>query len=147
NRYGFFRCSTSFYNRPLKDEDMLSLISSYLIGWENAVGARIADRDKNLGPFSKISGFRFMISMLPAFWEQAIKEERHLHPDYISGKIKSLFAEAGMEARDLFDKNSEYIRSSANNPFVSETSIALLAKEWSGRLKSLTSGNFNPLAM
>ena len=46
---------------------------------------------------------------------------------------------------DLFDKNSDYIKSLGGNPFGGETPITELAKMWSHAHKSLASENFNPL--
>lgn len=133
-------------NTPLSDDKMLTLISEYLSGWENAIGSKIVDRDKDLGAFSKIAGLRFMIIMLPAFFEQAIKDRVAFNQSYITTKINGLFASFGILPRDLFDKNSDYFKSLGSNPFAAETPIAILAKEWSNRLKSLSSGSFDPLA-
>lgn len=133
-------------NGPLSDDKMLTLISEYLAGWENAVGSKIVDRDKDLGAFSKMAGLRFMITMLPTFFEQAINEKASFHQAYVAKKINSLFALYGILPRDLFDKTSDYFKSLGNNPFAAETSIVILAKDWSNRLKSLSSGSFDPLA-
>ena len=131
---------------PLSDEKMLTLISEYLTGWENAVGSKIVDRDKDLGAFSKIAGLRFMIIMLPTFFEQAVKDKASFKKAYITNKINTLFASYAILPRDLFDKNSTYFKSLGSNPFAAETPITILAKEWSNKLKSLSSGSFDPLA-
>lgn len=130
----------------LDDNKMLQLISSYLCGWEDAVGARIIDRDKELGAFSKIAGLRFMLLMLPAFYDQAVNEKEKLSRQYVSKKLKNMFGNEGMEPRDIFDKNGDYIKGIGTNPFASETSITLLAKEWKGKLKNSVSDDFDPLA-
>lgn len=130
----------------LEDDKMLQLISAYLSGWEDAVGAKIIDRDKDLGAFSKISGLRFMILMLPAFYDQAVIEKEKFSRAYVSKKLNVLFGNEGMEPRELFDKNSDYIQHLGNNPFSAETPITLLAKEWIVRLKNSASDDFDPLA-
>lgn len=130
---------------PLSNEKMLTLISEYVAGWENAVGSKIVDRDKDVGAFSKMAGLRFTIAMLPTFFEQAVKDQAPFQQAYITKKINELFASQGILPRDLFDRNSAYFRG-LGNPFISETSIAILAKEWANRLKSLSSGAFDPLA-
>lgn len=132
---------------PLSNDKMLTLISKYISGWENAIGSKIVDRDKDISAFSKIAGFRFMIIMLPTFFEQAIRDKALFSQEYIKDKIDQLFASSGMLPRDLFDKSSDYSKNFAsNNPFASETSITILAKDWSNKLKSLSSGSFDPLA-
>lgn len=131
---------------PLSNDKMLTLLSEYLSGWENAVGSKIVDRDKDLGAFSKMAGFRFMMSMLPAFYEQAISERASFNQAYITAKISELFASDGMYPRDLFMEKSDYRTNLGVNPFAAETPITILAKEWSNKLKSLSSGAFDPLA-
>lgn len=130
----------------LDDDKMLQMISEYLSGWEDAVGAKIADRDKDLGAFCKISGLRFMILMLPAFYDQAVNEKQKFSREYISKKIKYLFKSEEMEAKDIFSKDSDYIKALGNNPYAGETPTTLLAKEWIAKLKNLAIKDFDPLA-
>ena len=131
---------------PLSDDKMLTLISEYLCGWEDSVGSKFKDRDKDLGAFSKIAGLRFMIIMLPAFYEQARTERSAFTRSFVTKKINNLFSTYGIASRDLFEKDSEFLRNLGNNPFAGETPITLLAKDWSNKLKSLSSGAFDPLA-
>ena len=132
--------------KPLSDDKMLTLLSEYLCGWEEAVGTKFVDRDRDLGAFSKMAGLRFMILMLPAFYEQACSDKSAIKKDYIRDKINALFAAQGLEPVDLFDKDSTYLKNLGSNPFAGETPITVLAKDWSNRLKSLSSGAFDPLA-
>lgn len=137
--------STSITNEPLANEKMLKLISEYLAGWEIAIGSKIVDRDKDVSAFSKMAGLRFMITMLPAFFEQAKKDMSSFNQQYIAKKINELFASQGILPRDLFDKNSQYFKG-LGNPFAAETSITILAKDWINKLKAMSSGSFDPLA-
>ncbi len=128
---------------PLTNDKMLTLISEYLCGWEEAVGSKFIDRDKSLGAFSKIAGLRFMIIMLPTFYEQARTDRAKITKAYFKNKINALFAKSGLEPCDLFKKSSY---NHGQNLFAGETTITNLAKEWSNNLKSLSSGEFDPLA-
>lgn len=130
----------------MPDDRMLTMLSEYLSGWELAVDSKIIDRDKDLGAFSKVAGFRFMILMLPAFYEQACNDKKQFTKDYIKGKINALFAQYGLIPSDLFDKDSEYLKNMGSNPFTGETPITVLAKDWTNKLKTLSSGAFDPLA-
>jgi len=130
---------------PLDDDKMLTLLSEYFSAWETAVGSKFVDRDKDLGAFSKIAGLRFMILLLPTFFEKARSENWKFNKKNITDKINELFAENGMTARDLFDKDSDYYKGLGGNPFSSETAITIHAKDWSNKLKSLSSGDFDPL--
>ncbi len=114
----------------MNDEIKLQMLSKYLCGWEYAVESKIISSDKELGAFSKISGLRFMIFMLPALLKQANKEEKDFTCDYISKKLKEFFSNYGMEPRDLFDINSKYRKSLELNPFTAETSTIKFAKLW-----------------
>lgn len=87
-----------------------------------------------------------MILMLPAFYDQAVIEKEKFSRAYVSKKLNVLFGNEGMEPRELFDKNSDYIQHLGNNPFSAETPITLLAKEWIVRLKNSASDDFDPLA-
>ncbi len=130
----------------IEDSKMLTLISEYLSGWEDAVGSKIADRDKTFGPLSKISGFRFMILMLPAFFDKARNDRCQITKAYISNLLKELFSQYGLEPADLFNQNSSYIKEMGINPFSGETPITLLATDWSNKLKSYSADEFDPLA-
>lgn len=130
----------------MDDAKMLTLISEYLCGWEQAVGVKISDRDKKYGPFSKIAGFRFMILMLPTFYDKAKNDRQSFNKQYVSKTINELFSKEGIAAKDIFDKDSDYIQSLGGNMFGGETPITALAKEWINNLKTLSTDSFDPLA-
>ena len=87
-----------------------------------------------------------MILMLPAFYEQAVNDRCAFDKTYITQKVQTLFASHGLAPKDIFDKNSDYIKALGSNPFAAETPISLLAKDWTNKLKSLSSCAFDPLA-
>lgn len=132
--------------KALSEEDLLKLLSEYLCGWEDAVGVKIADRDKNVAPFSKIAGFRFMILMLPAFYDKAVNDKERFTRKYVSDTIKKMTSIRGYEPYQLFDPNGFYIKSLGINPFGGETPTTVLAEEWANTLKNQASDNFDPLA-
>lgn len=133
-------------SEALSDDKMLQLISEYLMGWEKSVDSKIADRDKELGAFSKIAGLRFMILLLPSFYEKSINDKKKFTKEYVSKTLNELFASYGINASDIFDKDSEYFKNLGSNPFAAETPITMFAKDWSNKLKSLSSDSFDPLA-
>lgn len=132
--------------QELTDENLFKLLTEYLCGWEDAVGVKIADRDKNVGPFSKIAGFRFMILMLPTFYDKAVNDKEKFTRKYVSDTIKKMVGTQGYEPYQLFDANGEYIKSLGMNPFGGETPTTVLAEEWSSNLKNQSADNFDPLA-
>ena len=131
--------------KELTEETTFRLLSEYLSGWEDAVGVKISDKDRQVAPFSKISGFRFMILMLPAFFDKAISDRQNVNKKYISDTIKRMTGSEGCEPYDLFNMSGEYIKSLGVNPFSAETPTTNLADYWSNCLKQQASDNFNPL--
>lgn len=132
--------------KQLSDEKMLTLVSDYLCGWEEAVGSKFVDRDSSFGPFSKVAGLRFMILILPEFVNHACAVQSYVTKDYTKDTINTLFAEQGLEPADLFIADSDYLKNLGFNPFASETNTTTFAKDWSNKLSSLSSGEFDPLA-
>lgn len=130
----------------LTPEKEMKLLCEYLCGWEIAVGSKIRDRDKNVATFSKISGLRFMIIMLPAFYDKAITERATFNKEYVANTVRTLFANEGYSTSDVFDSSSQYIKSLGSNPFGGETPTTVLAKGWANKLKSSSISNFDPLA-
>ena len=130
----------------LTDEKMLKLLINYLKGWEDAVGTRFSAKDVYYGAFSKISGFRFMILLLKAFYDRAIAEKTSFNSNFVSSKLKALLASEGYEPADLFAKDSEYLKNLGSNPYSAETPITEHAKIWEKKLSNLTAGTFDPLA-
>ena len=132
--------------QDLSDEKMYRLICEYISGWEEAVGVKIIEKDRNAAPFSKISGFRFMVLMLPTFFDKAMSEKQTINKRYIDECIRKVASVEGITAYDIFNTNGEYIRNLGTNPFSAETPTTIYAEEWSNRLKNQTSDNFDPLA-
>lgn len=132
--------------QDLSDEKMYRLICEYISGWEEAVGVKIIEKDRNAAPFSKISGFRFMVLMLPTFFDKAMSEKQTINKRYIDECIRKFASVEGITAYDIFNTNGEYIRNLGTNPFSAETPTTIYAEEWSNRLKNQTSDNFDPLA-
>lgn len=130
----------------LSDDELLKLLSEYLLGWEDAVGVKISDRDKKVAPFSKIAGFRFMILILPTFFDRAIAEKEKFTRKYVSDTIKKMVSTEGCEPYQLFETTGEYIKSLGTNPFGGETPTVIFAEDWANHLKAQLNDNFNPLA-
>lgn len=130
----------------LTAEKEMKLLSEYLSGWEIAVGSKISDRNKDVAPFSKIAGFRFMIVMLPAFYDRAITEQKSFNKEFVANTIKNLFFNEGYIPSDIFNPNSQYIKGLGINPYGGETPTTVLAKEWENKLKLSATNTFDPLA-
>lgn len=132
--------------QPLKDEEMFRLISQYLSGWEKAVGAKIAERDRNLGAFSKTAGLRYMLALLPTFYDQAVKSNQKMTSDFVCQTVKDMYNELfAITPTEFFDSNSEYNQRTVENPFASESATWALAKQHATSLKAKTTPEFDAL--
>ncbi len=132
---------------PLDDEKLLALISNYLIGWEQAVGSKMAQRENDLGSFSKMAGLRYMLNLLPTFYSLAIEERKKFNTEYVCAKVERLYSElADITPREFFDRNSDFNKEKTENPFSSETATLELAKEHAAVLKGTSEQSFDPLA-
>ncbi|MBR2603912.1 MAG: DGQHR domain-containing protein [Bacilli bacterium] len=128
----------------LSDEITFKLLSEYLCGWEDAVGIKITDRDKNYAPFSKIAGFRFMILMLPTLYDKAVSERELFNRKYVSSTIKRVTGTECYIPSDLFNPDGNYIKSLGLNPFGGETPTTVLAEDWCNKIKNESLDDFNP---
>ncbi|MDO4978732.1 MAG: DGQHR domain-containing protein [Candidatus Saccharibacteria bacterium] len=136
----------SINGSELDDEKTFKLISEYLRGWEKAVGVRISERDRELAPFSKISGLRFMMIMLPAFYNEALANHMSMDREFVSKTINTLFANDSLQATDIFNTNGEFIKGLGMNPFSGESATTNFAEDWVNKLKNQASIDFDPLA-
>lgn len=130
----------------LETQKIYKLVSIYLRGWEKAVGKKMLPRTKKYSAFSRISGLRFMLLLLPAFYKQAVEEQSKITEEYICNKINEMTEKKGILASDIFNEESHYFKQLGFNPFTGEITTINLAKEWINVIKSIETDSFNPLA-
>ncbi len=75
---------------PLSREKQLKVICTYLEGWEEYFGFKFSDPKKEDGPAVKISGLRYMLLLLPTFWNYSIKKKKKFDRRYVKDMLDSL---------------------------------------------------------
>ncbi len=121
------------------------ILCNYFEGWEKAVGHKIKNRDKRFAAFSKISGIRFMLKLLPAFIDKAIKDKEKWTVDFVNDTLIAVCSTATLPSSPdgFFDINGDYLVGLQYNPYGSETETKAFAREWAGMIKPSTT-DFNP---
>ncbi len=75
---------------PLSKENQLRVICTYLEGWEEYFGFKFSDPKKENGPAAKISGLRYMLLLLPNFWNYSVKKKKKFDSRYVKEMLDSL---------------------------------------------------------
>ncbi len=130
----------------IKDNNQrFKILCIYFKGWEGAVGHKIIDRDKQFAAFSKISGIRFMLKLLPTILDRVDAVNGEWNEDFVKDTLNTVCAIEGIRPSDIFDTNSTYLKSLGFNPFASETQTKAFAKNWADKIKAIPRKH-NPFA-
>ena len=117
---------------------VLKVISVYLTAWEKVVDFSFAESSaKHAGAAIKIAGLRYMLLMLPAFWDEAISSRRRFDSTYVEEILKKLISSMGIEREHFFLENKAH--------FADRTATERFAKQSSQKIKAIDVENFNPL--
>lgn len=127
-----------------EDTDVyVKVVSTYLQGWELATKKKMSIKENEYAPYSKVSGLRFMMLLLPAIYNKAKTDRVLFTIEFVSDTLKSLFALKSMEPEDAF--SAEYISKLDINPFAAETPTTEYADFWKNMIKELEKTEFDPL--
>ena len=128
----------------LPEESLIEIIQTYLEAWENVVDFRFAPQNGKFTPNSgvavKTAGLKYMLLLLPTFWERAISLQRQFNVGFVEETIKKFISSYSVE-RSLFFAIDEH-----KIHFADRTAIARFADEGIKKIKALNAGKFNPLA-
>ncbi len=127
-------------NDLLNENQKLTVICKYLSAWEKVVGFNFATSSASLsGAAVKIAGLRFMIAMLPAFWDRAILMQKHFTEEFCQDIIKKLISSCGVVREEFFtcDEHKMFFRErSATEQFAEQCIV---------KIRAMGSEDFNPL--
>lgn len=127
-------------NRNLTDTEKVKVICTYLSSWEKVVGFSFTkSKAKEAGAAIKMAGLKYMLLLLPAFWERAINSRSKFDTSYIEDVLKLFISSMGVE-REMFFVCDEH-----KMCFRDRTAVDLFAKQSIQKIKALDAGNFNPL--
>ena len=125
--------------QKLTEDQLLSVLCTYFKGWQKAVGFSFANPETHDGAAYKISGIRFMVTMLPAFWDRAIQENKKFTEEFVADIIVRMLSSEAIAPEEAFtgDRTAMAFRERS-------TTIAL-AEQFSEVIKKMDSNDCNPL--
>ena len=126
--------------QKLTEDQQLKMLCNYLKGWQSAIGFKFSNPEPQDGAATKISGLRFMISMLRAFWDKSIQDKEQFSESFVQDTINKMLADQAISPDELFtgDKTSMCFRE--------RSATIAFSEECAEVVKKLDSGGFNPLS-
>ena len=125
----------------LSEEQKVKVICIYLSAWEKVIGFSFSTSpSKVAGAAIKMAGLKYMLLLLPAFWDRAMVSHRNFNNEFVEEILKKFIATCGVE-REMFFTCEEH-----KMCFRDRTAVDLFAKESIKKIKALDTGDFNPLA-
>ena len=124
----------------LSDDDKIKVICTYLSAWEKVVDFSFTQSNaKTAGAAIKMAGLKYMLLLLPAFWERAIASKSKFDSSYIEDTLKKFISALGVEREQFFvdEEHKMYFRE--------RSAVDLFAKQSIQKIKSLDTDDFNPL--
>lgn len=126
--------------RYLTDEEKVKVICTYLSAWENVVDFSFTQSNaKTAGAAIKMAGLKYMLLLMPVFWERAIASKSKFDTAYIEDTLKKFISSLGVEREQFF------IGEDHKMCFRDRTAVDLFAKESIQKIKALDTDDFNPL--
>lgn len=126
--------------RYLTDEEKVKVICKYLSAWEKVVDFSFTKSNaKTAGAAIKMAGLKYMLLLLPAFWEQAISSKSKFDESFIAGTLKKFISSMGVVREQFFTSEDHKMC------FRDRTAVDLFAKRSIQKIKSLDTDDFNPL--
>ena len=124
----------------LTDEEKVKVICTYLSGWEKVVDFSFTQSSaKDAGAAIKMAGLKYMLLLLPAFWDRAIASKSKFNSAYVEETLKHFISAMGVE-REQFFVGEEH-----KMCFRDRTAVDLFAKQSIQKIKALDTDEFNPL--
>lgn len=125
----------------LTEEQKVKVICTYLCAWEKFSDFRFAtSKPKEAGPAVKLAGLKFMILLLPAIWDRALKTHNNFNEDFVKGTLSQLATHLGVERDSFFTCEMHKMK------FRDRTAIDDFAGTCNSIIVSLGADSFNPLA-
>jgi len=124
----------------LTDDEKVKVICTYLSAWEKVVDFSFTNSPaKTAGAAKKMAGLKYMLLLLPAFWERAIASKSKFNSEYIEETLKQFISTMGVE-REQFFVGEEH-----KMCFRDRTAVDLFAKQSIQKIKAMDTDDFNPL--
>lgn len=132
-------------NEPLDQDALYRLLSTYLRAWADACGSSFIS-PKTGETSTKISAIRYMLFMLPTFWNEATDSAQKFNAEFLSGALQQLAHSLAVQSvSDIFAPESFW-----SYAFRGEGATVKLAEDHAKLLKrqmqDQRSRSFNPLS-
>jgi len=125
----------------LSDDILVKVISMYLSAWERVVQFSFVESNaKQAGPAIKGAGLKYMLLLLPTFWNRAITLQKKFDSEYIENTIRDFITCCGVVQSEFFTCEQHIMW------FRDRTSIDKFAKDSAAKINGLSSQDFDPLA-
>ena len=121
------------------DDEIVKVINTYLSAWEKIVGFQFSKPQKTDGAAIKMAGLKYMLLLLPTFWDKAIAQRQLFNEDFVKGVLASFMTKEGVERSEFF------VCEENKMSFRDRTAIDAFANHSIIIIKGLDSGEFNPL--
>lgn len=134
-------CNLIVDDKLISVELVVKLITIYLRAWENVVGFKFAAPLKKDGAAVKQAGLRYMLLLLPTLWYRAIDLKRKFDEEFVKETLNQFIStQVGVLKNEFFtcDENKFKFRDRSVTEQFATDSIE--------KIKTMNSGNFNPLA-
>lgn len=126
--------------RMLTIDELLSVVSAYLSGWE--MYYRLSYQKPGKETMTKISGLRYVLLLFNTFFDYARNSRTKFTEEFVQSVIRELeMIKELKEGETLFDRSLEFRGEGATVKMATDDAVELKAY-----LDGKTSGGFNPLA-
>lgn len=127
----------------LNEEQIVKVINAYLIAWENVTGFKFTETSpqlvKKAGPAIKMAGLKYMLYLLPTFWDISLSKEKPFSTEFVESILKKFMTELGVTREDFFTTED------INVWFKDGSGVEKFSKKSISIIKGLDTGSFNPL--
>jgi len=127
--------------KTMTDEQKVTVLNRYFSAWEKFANFSFSEsKTKDAGPALKMAGLKFMILLLPTIWNKALSQQKQFTEEFVKSMLNQLATVQGVEREKFFTCEEHKLK------FRDRTVSDLFAQECIGKLSSLGSGSFDPLA-
>lgn len=125
----------------LTDDQKVKMICTCLFAWESVVGFSFTkSKSKEAGAAIKMAGLKYMILLLPTFWEKSLTLRQRFDQNFVEDVLKDFISICAVERSSFFTCTEHKMH------FRDRTAVDAFANDSIVMLKSQSNRGFNPLA-
>ncbi len=125
----------------LSVDDKFKMIRTYLLAWEHLVGFDFStSTKKNAGTAVTSAGLKYMIMLLPSVFEKSLSQQQRFDEDFVKKILRQFMSSIGVLPEEFFTCEKHKYK------FRDRSVTGEFAQESITKIKTLDTGDFNPLA-